>query len=250
VQSSLSSLATSSDPAQFTRAAKILTSVPTGFSTIALVKTGTPPVVVASAGKPIGTVSSGPRLDAISGSAAKAGFTGALFSTPLIRAADGSRSLGFAYAPSTLHGYVIYAESIVRPQSQSQTTSGQPFSELIVALYTGPKIDPAQLLTTSPGVTAPLHGDFASAKSPIGQGPPWLLVAKARHPLVGSVATATPWALLGAALLARRLFGHALGLPASPVDRTQQAKAVPDGADDGDEKDELRQARHGEHLAI
>src|SRR5205823_14802172 len=99
----------------------------------------------------------------------------------------------------------VYAESIIRPQAQSQTTSGQPFSELAVALYTGPNIQADQLLTTTPGYTAPLHGDIASAKSPIGQGPPWLLVAKARHPLVGSVATATPWALLLAALVAAML---------------------------------------------
>jgi len=39
-------------------------------------------------------------------------------------------------------------------------------------------------------------------RAPVGQGAPWLLVAKARRPLVGSVATWTPWVLLGAGLLA------------------------------------------------
>jgi signal transduction histidine kinase len=50
-----------------------------------------------------------------------------------------------------------------------------------------------------------LRGQTAHAPSPVGDGQPWLLVAKARRPLVGSVALAMPWALLGAGLLAALL---------------------------------------------
>ena len=42
-------------------------------------------------------------------------------------------------------------------------------------------------------------------KVSVGSGQQWLMVTKARHPLVGSVATATPWFLLAAGLLAALL---------------------------------------------
>ena len=50
--------------------------------------------------------------------------------------------------------------------------------------------------------------------------------------------------------LAGGLFGHALGLLASPVELAHETKAVPDGGDDSDEENELRQARHAEHRVI
>ena len=83
-------------------------------------------------------------------------------------------------------------------------TNGAPFSELAVAVYAVPKVQADQLIIST-ATKVPLKGNVASVKSAFGVGQPWLMVTKARHPLVGSVATATPWALLGAGLLAALL---------------------------------------------
>jgi signal transduction histidine kinase len=197
--------ATKVSPAAFKSSTRLLTAAPGGFGSIALVKTGATPTVVASSGhdlKDLGPI----RTAAVTEAAAKTGLTGALVSTPLFGGDASARNFGFAYSSPALPGYVVYAESQVHPNVPSPTTSGQPFSELVVAVYAGPRAQPDQLIAATAGAgKLPLHGQTASAKSAIGVGQPWLLVAKARHPLVGSVAMATPWALLGAGLLAALL---------------------------------------------
>ena len=193
--------ATKVSPAAFQSSTKLLTSVPGGFRSIALVKTGPNPTVVASSGHDFGDFGS-VRMAAVTEAAAKTGLTGALVSTPLFGGNADVRNFGFAYSSPALPGYVVYAESQVHPNVPSPTTSGQPFSELIVAVYAVPRVEADQLIAATGTAKLPLRGHTSSAKSPIGVGQPWLLVAKARHPLVGSVATATPWALLGSGLLA------------------------------------------------
>ncbi|MDQ1747722.1 MAG: hypothetical protein QOD07_1985 [Frankiaceae bacterium] len=206
VRSEFSSLAgtaaaTSADPGAFRRSTKLLTAVPGGFATIALVRLNGTPQVVAQSGAPIPTALDGPRAAAARAAVAKAGLTGGLVSTPLFGGDAKTRKLGFAYTSPALPGYVIYAESDVHPKVSNPTTSGQPFSELVAAVYAVPRVDASQLIAVTGGFKAPLRGDTAAAKSPVGEGDPWLLVAKARRPLVGSAATATPWILLGAVLL-------------------------------------------------
>jgi signal transduction histidine kinase len=207
IRSEFSSLAgaaaaTTADPGAFRRSTKLLTSVPGGFATITLVRTGGTPVVVAQSGAPIPATLDGPRAAAVQGAVTHAGLTGGLVSTPLFGGTPSVRKLGFAYTSPTLPGYAIYAENDVHPKVASPTTSGQPFSELIAAVYAGPKADASQLIAASAGAgNLPLRGDTAAAHSVVGDGQPWLLVAKARRSLVGSAATAMPWVLLGAVLL-------------------------------------------------
>ena len=205
VRSEFSSLAgtaaaTNSDPDAFRRSTKLLTSVPGGFATFALVKIDGGQVV-AQSGKPIPTTLDGERAAAVQSAVAHAGLTGGLVSTPLFGGTPADRNLGFAYTSPVLPGYALYAENVVHPQASSPTTSGQPFSELIAAVYAGPRADPNQLIAVTGGFKAPLRGDISSTKTPIGEGQPWLLVAKARNSLVGSAATATPWVLLAAFLV-------------------------------------------------
>ncbi|HET6818864.1 MAG TPA: HAMP domain-containing sensor histidine kinase [Mycobacteriales bacterium] len=203
VQTQLSSLgavyaASGRSATGFRNTAGLLTKAPGGFSSIAIVKPGSPPTVVTQVGKPLPAVPA-EAAKAISTAMTKAGLAGTIVATPLFDGSAGVRRLGWAYAGPTLSGEVVYAESEVRPKTQSPATSSQPFAELVAAVYAVPRIEPDQLITaTGP---APLKGKIATTKTPVGQGPPWLLVAKARHPLVGSVATATPWAILGAGLL-------------------------------------------------
>ena len=196
-----SAAATNADPNAFRRSTKLLTAVPGGFATIALVKTSGAPQVVAQSGQPIPATLDGARAAAVQSALTHAGLTGGFVSTPLFGGTPAARELGFAYTSPALPGYVIYAEDTVHPQVSSPTTSGQPFSELVAAVYAGPRVDPSQLIAVTGGFKAPLRGDTAAAPSTIGEGQPWLLVAKARRSLVGSAATATPWILLAAVLV-------------------------------------------------
>jgi signal transduction histidine kinase len=195
------SAATNADPNAFRRSTKLLTAVPGGFATLALVRTSGTPAVVAQSGQPIPTALDGARATAVASAVAHTGLTGGLVSTPLFGGTPADRKLGFAYSSPSLPGYAIYAESDVHPEVSSPTTSGQPFSELIAAVYAGPRVDPNQLIAVTGGFKGPLRGDTSATKAAVGEGEPWLLVAKARRPLVGSAATATPWILLGAVLL-------------------------------------------------
>ena len=209
VQGTLSSIAANAalshdEPAKFVAANAPLTKLPTGFKTIALVRT-TPTIgVVAAAGKqlaPFGAV----QTKAIQQAQAKIGITGAVVATEIF-GKPGAQRLGFVYASPQTPGYVVYTESEVHPELASPATAGQPFSELIAAVYAVPSVRHDQLLVASTAPShLPLKGHTASVKVSVGQGEQWLMVTKARHPLVGSVATATPWFLLAAGLLAALL---------------------------------------------
>ena len=203
VQSELGSLAASAaaNPSAFTRSASLITKIPTGFKTIVLVSTTGKAGIVTSAGQAIAGGLGPVRTAAITQAAAKQGFGGALVSTPLFDGVKGARRIGFAYASPVLPNAAIYAESELRPSASAAATSGQPFSELIAAVYATPRARADQLVAANtPPSELPLRGQVATAQAKVGQGPPWLLVAKARHALVGSVATATPWAILGSGL--------------------------------------------------
>ncbi len=208
ISSTLSSLAgtaalKNASPAAFSALATPLTQGKAGFKSAALIRTGPAPTIAANAGRAIGQVGS-VRAAAISQAVAKQGLTGALVSTPLFGPSHDVRQIGFAYATPLLPGYAVYVESDVRPGQPTPVTAGAPFSELAVTVYAVPKVQADQLLISTAS-KLPLKGDTASVKSAFGVGQPWLMVTKARHPLVGSVATATPWALLGAGLLAALL---------------------------------------------
>jgi signal transduction histidine kinase len=210
VQSEVSSIAAttaahSADQRAFAADNRLLTSTPNGFKTIALLRAQPSPGVVAVAGAPLEAL--GPiRLAAVNTAVSKASPAGTLVATPLFDGQGGNRKLGFAYATPQLPGYVVYVETEVRPSTQATTTAGQPFSELVAAVYATPQAQTDQLVSATAGAGhLPLRGHTASSQAKVGQGSSWLLVAKARHPLVGSIATATPWALLAAGLLAALL---------------------------------------------
>jgi signal transduction histidine kinase len=211
VQTELASLAASAaatdkDPASFEKGARLLTSVPGGFTAVALISTSTPPSVIAASGAGLQQGLGATRTAAVTGAVAKIGLTGSLVATPLFGGSKGSRSLGFAYASPTLPDAVIYAESKIQPSTPTATTASQPFSELIAAVYATDRQVSDQLVAATGSTKDLPHGAGSVAvKAAIGQGRPWLLVAKARHPLVGSVASVTPWAILGAGLLAALL---------------------------------------------
>ena len=206
VQTEMASLAASAavtkeSPQAFEQSTKLLTAVPGGFKAVALVSTDTPPSVLASTGSGLDQGLGDARAAAVAKAVEKLGPSGSLVATPLFNVGD-SRRLGFAYASINLPGAVVYAETEVTQTTQASTKS-QPFSELVAAVYAVPRVDNTQLVAaTSSQEKIPLTGKTVAVKSAVGQGDPWLLVAKARKPLVGSVAVWTPWVLLTAGLLA------------------------------------------------
>jgi signal transduction histidine kinase len=210
VEGTLGSLATAAvgpgGPSAFMTSASLAAKVPNSFSTIALVSLAGTPTVVASGGIPIADLGS-TRLAVVQQAVAAEQAKGLaqLAASPVFRSAPSAAHVGFAYATPALPTAVVYAELAIHPEVSSPATSGAPFGELVAAVYAGSRAQPDQLiLASAPLKDVPLRGHVASTKAAVGQGS-WFLVAKARHPLVGSVATATPWAILGAVLLAALL---------------------------------------------
>jgi serine phosphatase RsbU (regulator of sigma subunit) len=108
-----------------------------------------------------------------------------------------SRSLGFALGAQD--GLVVYRQTIlgrVHPPAQARTA---PFSELHVVLYGSARPDPSQVLTATSNAL-PLTGTVIYVPLMAGSTK-WLTAVAAAHPLVGSVASAAPWLVLGAGLL-------------------------------------------------
>jgi signal transduction histidine kinase len=205
VQTELASItaavaASNESPRQLFRDPKFLPALSGGFATVALIRTGPRPTVVATSGDPINGPLGSARLTAVRAAAAKSKLVGALVGTPKFTDASGARLLGFAYGSPSFPGEVVLAEVPVSLAAAGPTTS-QPFSELTAAVYATPRADPDQLVAITGGGHTPLTGDTVSVESSVGAGPPWLLVTKARKPLVGAVAEATPWGLLGVGLV-------------------------------------------------
>jgi len=116
---------------------------------------------------------------------------------------NGKKTLGLAAGPPTAPpGQVLYRETGIAPAGQSRTAAAQPFSELNVVLYASKTAEPSQALLASTKIKIPLRGDVVNQPFILGVTP-WLLSVTAQHPLVGSLASRTPWfVLLGGILLA------------------------------------------------
>jgi serine phosphatase RsbU (regulator of sigma subunit) len=118
--------------------------------------------------------------------------------TPVIGA---DRRLGFALGPPAApNGTVLYRESALGPAvSPPRQASTAPFAELEVAIYASSTPDPAEILTaTTPKL--PLRGEVRSSMLQAGDAR-WLIVIRARAPLVGGVAAQAAWVTTGVGLL-------------------------------------------------
>jgi signal transduction histidine kinase/CheY-like chemotaxis protein len=120
-------------------------------------------------------------------------FTRALSATGLVSDVfedGGQRRLAFAVATGLDRSTVIAQEFAFDPAALQQTNRNSPFSELEAVVYAGATADPDRLLfaTTS---DLPVTGTIAREVVPIGTAK-WLLVVKAKHPLVGTFAHNSP----------------------------------------------------------
>lgn len=196
LQASLTGLgAAAQSPAGFTAAAQSQLAASTTTAGIALVaRRGPDWVVQAAAGKAftVGQTLIGPRQSALDA-------TGAQLHADVITVSPGVSRLAIAVKPPTAAGAVVYEEVVIDPTRPTKIAQSEPFHELNVALYAGPRADTSRLLlgTTS---NLPLRGRTGSSAVKVGDGN-WLVVASARHPLAGTLASNLPRILSAMALL-------------------------------------------------
>jgi signal transduction histidine kinase/ActR/RegA family two-component response regulator len=106
-------------------------------------------------------------------------------------------------APNDDHA-VAYVHSRLPGRTKAPTDPSSPYRELNVALYNGKTADPDALVLGSGDV--PAAGSGTVTRQLAVGSEKWLLAVSTRDRLVGSVATAFPWLVLGAgALLALAL---------------------------------------------
>ena len=93
----------------------------------------------------------------------------------VIVVSPGVSRLAIAVKPPSAVGAVVYEEIVIDPTRPTKIAQSQPFHELNVALYAGPRAETSRLLL---GTTrdVPLHGRTGSSVVKVGDGS-WLVVA-------------------------------------------------------------------------
>src|SRR6266516_4351911 len=196
-QSSLTSLATPAQqsPTGFAQAAKSQLASGAVAGIALVVRRGPDWVVQASIGKGLaaGLTLTGSRRSVVEAS-------GARIHTDLVVVSPGVSRLAVALkSPVSAAGAVVYEEYVVDPSRPTRIAQSQPFHELNVALYVGSRPETARpLLGTTRDV--PLRDRTSSRQVTVGDGL-WLVIASARHPLAGSLASNLPKMLSITALL-------------------------------------------------
>lgn len=124
---------------------------------------------------------------------------GVFVSTPVFEL-DGQRRLGYAVpVPNTSPPLLVYAESVLAPANLGARSQNSLFSDLDGAVYTGDRVDEAQLVLNT--------ADFRPGSGSVSRtfqlgGDTWFIELRARGPLVGSLASRQPWLYLIAGLMA------------------------------------------------
>lgn len=177
---------------QFTTAAKQLTG---GFGTIgALQVAGGKVTVLATTGTgpAAGTTLSGDRAALATRALTAKGMISAVVNEP------GGRLLRFEVAAG--NGLVLYEDIPLNLFQSTQGKANGPFSELDGAVYASDHVDPSMLVLSST-THLPLSGTVDRQTVTVGTDT-WLIAARSNEPLVGSLTTKAPWAVLCAGLLA------------------------------------------------
>jgi signal transduction histidine kinase/ActR/RegA family two-component response regulator len=106
------------------------------------------------------------------------------------------RRIVLAQAAGDKSGVVAYIDSPLEPAQAAPSDPDSPYHELNAAVYAGSERDASTLVLTS-GKVPGTGGDTVTRTFPVGKQS-WLLVVSPREPLIGSLATAFPWLVLGA----------------------------------------------------
>jgi signal transduction histidine kinase/ActR/RegA family two-component response regulator len=114
--------------------------------------------------------------------------------TEVYVAATGRRIL-LALALPTQAGVVAYIDSPLGGTTSAPTDPDSPYRELNAAIYAGPVQDEGTLVLASGAV--PKAGDDTATRTFTVGAEKWLLAVSPRERLVGSLAAAFPWLVLG-----------------------------------------------------
>lgn len=110
-----------------------------------------------------------------------------------------SRHLIMALTVASSPNRIAYVDNPLAAPSTAPSSAQSPYRELNVAVYATPAERPVDRLILSG--SPPERSDRVSRKTFQVGSDTWLLVISSREPLVGSMATAFPWLLFGAASL-------------------------------------------------
>jgi signal transduction histidine kinase/ActR/RegA family two-component response regulator len=138
----------------------------------------------------------------------RAGAARGLVSTIIAGATPADRRLAFARARPD--GIVVYQETPLGPVRATESTPSSPFNELQGVIYASPTPAHDQILVTTTGA-ATLHGGVDRRLITVGADH-WLLVTTSRAPLVGSLARAIPWIVLGLGLFGSLIVAAVIAL--------------------------------------
>jgi signal transduction histidine kinase/CheY-like chemotaxis protein len=117
---------------------------------------------------------------------------------------------GLAFAQAMPGGLVVYTESPLGPLRESKSTPNSPFNELRGVIYTGTTASRSQILSSTT-LHLPMTGAVDSRTITVGADK-WLVVIASREPLVGPLAVAVPWIVLGLGLFGSVIVALVIGL--------------------------------------
>lgn len=99
---------------------------------------------------------------------------------------------------------VAYLNAPLAPTTEAPADPDSPYNELNVALYAADSADEDKIVLVSGDI--PSADDRVTKEFPVG-GESWLLAVSTREPLVGSLAVAFPWLVLGTGIALALVLG-------------------------------------------
>jgi signal transduction histidine kinase/CheY-like chemotaxis protein len=123
---------------------------------------------------------------------------------------DGRRLLTFAVATGADRSAVIFQEFPFDQAALARPGADSPFSELDAAVYASKTPDRGRFVFATT-TKVPLRGDVARRTVRVG-GDDWVMVVKAKRPLVGGFAHNSPWYMLSIGLLTALLVAAVVDL--------------------------------------
>ncbi|MBW8750374.1 MAG: response regulator [Propionibacteriales bacterium] len=178
------------------------TSTAQGSEVVAARQKGDSFVTLARAGKgatSVGTALPSDQAEVARRALTSKGMVTSVFTGPL------GRHIVLALASATEPGVVAYIDSPLGGTTAVPTDPESPYRELNVGLFAGATADEGHLVLASGAIPKP-GGNTVTRKLPIG-AETWLLTVSPRERLVGSLASAFPWLVLGTGLALALVLG-------------------------------------------
>jgi signal transduction histidine kinase/CheY-like chemotaxis protein len=152
-----------------------------------------------------GDLAAGDRLDGARAAVAEEAL-GTTEITSGVFLEDDRRVLVFAHAIGEDGARVLFQELALDPTTFEDTGDSEAFSDLAGAVYAADEVDEDHLVLATTG-DLPIRGDDVVRRTVEIGASEWLLVVRAREPLVGTFAANAGWYVLLAGLLVSALMG-------------------------------------------